>query len=106
MAALNLLAEPRSSGNEETWEHTGGKVLPEYHAAMFAATAAVRASATEVEGGNTLPWHPDDQYTSDVLFDVISSHSALSGPGKDDQRASTCNLPSTPTSRGRSSEGA
>ena len=31
------------------------------------------------------PWRPDDRYASEVLFDVISSRSALSGAGNDGQ---------------------
>ena len=46
------------------------------------------ASATEVEDGKAPPWRPDDEYASEVLFDVISSRSALSGPGNDGQRFS------------------
>ena len=46
------------------------------------------ASATEVEDGNALPWRPDDEYASEVLFDVISSRNALAGPGNDGQRFS------------------
>ena len=38
--------------------------------------------------GNSPPWRPDDEYASEVLFDVISSRSALSGPGNDGQRFS------------------
>ena len=45
-------------------------------------------SATEVEDGIALPWHSDDKYASKLLFDVISSRSALSGPGNDGQRFS------------------
>ena len=44
------------------------------------------ASGTEVEDRNAPPWRPDDEYTSEVLFDVINSWSALSGPGNDGQR--------------------
>ena len=47
MAARNLLVEPRSAGNEETWK-----------------TLVAR---------------------SEVLFDVLNSRSALSGPGNDGQ---------------------
>ena len=36
-----------------------------------------------MEDGNAPPWRPDDEYASEVLFDVISSRSALSGPGND-----------------------
>ena len=48
--------------------------------------AAVLASATEAKDGKAPLWHPDNKCTSEVLFDVISSRSALSGPGNDGQR--------------------
>ena len=57
------------------------KFLSEYHAAVSAA-----ATATETEEGNAPRWRPDDEYTSEVLFDVISSRSALSRPGNYGQR--------------------
>ena len=41
-----------------------------------------------MEDVNAPPWRPDDEFASEVLFDVISSRSALSGPGNDDQRFS------------------
>ncbi|CAN0598374.1 unnamed protein product, partial [Laminaria digitata] len=85
--ARNLLAEPRSAENEETWNTLVAKFPPEDRAAVSAAAAtAVLASTTEVEGGNAPPWRPDDEYASEVLFDVISSRSALSDPGDDGQR--------------------
>ena len=63
------------------------KFPSEDHAAVSAAAAAaVLASATEVENVNAPAWRPDDEYASEVLFDVISSRSALSGPGNDGQR--------------------
>lgn len=40
------------------------------------------------EDGHAPPWCPDDEYASEVLFDVISSRSTLSGPGNDGQRLS------------------
>ena len=84
MAARNHLAEPRSVGNEETRNILVAKFPPEDHAAVpAAAAAAVLARATEVEHGNAPPWRADDEYASEVLFDVISSRSALSGPGND-----------------------
>ena len=46
------------------------------------------ANATKGEDGNAAQWRPDDEYASEVLFDVISSRSALSGPGNDGQRLS------------------
>ena len=59
----------------------------EEHAAVsVVVAAAVLARATEAEDGNAPPWLPDDEYTSEVLFDVISSRSALSDPGSDGQR--------------------
>ena len=63
------------------------KFAPEDHAAVSAAVAAVvPASGTKVENENAPPWRPDDEYVSEVLFDVINSRSALSGPGNDGQR--------------------
>ena len=59
----------------------------EEHAAVsVVVAAAVLARATEAEVGNGPPWLPDDEYTSEVLFDVISSRSALSRPGNYGQR--------------------
>ena len=55
-------------------------------AVSAAAAEAVLASATEREDGNALPPCPDDEYASEVLFDAISSDSALSGHGNDGQR--------------------
>ena len=85
MAARNLLAEPRSARNEKTWNTLVAKLSSEDQAAVSTAAtaAAVLASATNVDEGNALPWHPDDEYAAEVLFDVISSRSALSGPGND-----------------------
>ena len=87
MAARKLLAEPRSAGNEETWNAWVAKLPPpEDHAAVSAAAAAAAAAAvlasdSEMEDEKALPWRPDDEYPSEVLFDVTSSRSALSGPG-------------------------
>ena len=69
------------------WSTLVAEFPSEDHAAVSAAaTAAVLASATEAEDGNAPPWRPDNEYTSEVSFDVISSRSALSGPGNDGQR--------------------
>ena len=35
---------------------------------------------------HALPWRPDNDYASEVLFNIINSRSALSGPGNDYQR--------------------
>ena len=83
------------------------KFPSEDHAAVSASAAAVLASATEAKDGKAPLWHPDNKCTSEVLFDVISSRSALSGPDNDGQRfARTCSPSSIPTSEGRSSAGA
>ena len=86
MAARNLLAEPRSAGTEETRNAMLAKFTSEDHAAVSAEAAeAVLASATEREDGNARPGRPDDEYASEVLFDVISSRSALSDRGNNGQ---------------------
>ena len=86
VAARNLLAESRSAGNEESWNTLVAKFPSEDHAAVSTVAAeALLASATEGEDGNAPPW-PDDKYAAEVLFDVISFRSALSGPGHDGQR--------------------
>ena len=48
VTARNLVAEPRSAGNEETWNTLVAKFPPEDHAAVSTAAASVLASATEV----------------------------------------------------------
>ena len=58
----------------------------DHTAAPATAAAAGLASATEAEDRSAPPWRPDDEYTSEVLFDVISSRGALSGPGNDGRR--------------------
>ena len=87
MEARNLLAEPRSAGNQETWTTLVVKFPSEDHAFVSAAAAAAVAltSATNVKSENSPPWHPNDMYISQVIFDVISSRSALSGPGNNGQ---------------------
>ena len=84
MAARNLLTSPRSAGNEETWNPLVAKFPFKDHAA--AAAAALLTSATDGKQGNALSWRPDDEYASEVLFDVISSRSALPDPGNDGQQ--------------------
>ena len=105
MAARNLLAESRSARNEETWSKLVAMFSPEDHAAVSAAAtaAAVVASTTEVDR-NTPRWHSDNEYASEVLFDIISSRFALSGPGNDGQRFVYLHSLFTPTSAERSLE--
>ena len=61
------------SGKRGDVEHNGGQVplrRPRRH--FRGGGAAVLASATEAEDGNAPPWCPDNEHTSEVLFDVIS----------------------------------
>ena len=61
MAARNLLAEPRSAGNEETWNTLVAKLPSEHHAAVpAAATTALVARITRrcVEHGKSSPLAP------------------------------------------------
>lgn len=51
----------------------------------MAAAATVLARVSKVEDINSFPWYPDDAYASQEVSDAISPHSALSGPGNDDQ---------------------
>ena len=86
-AAGNLLTGPRSAGNEDTWNRLVAKFPSEDHAAVSTTVAdAVLASATEGKYINAPLWRPDDEYASEVPFDVISTHSALSCPGNNGQR--------------------
>ena len=64
------------------------KFPSEEHAAVSpaAAAAAELASTTKTEDGNAPPWRPDDEYTSNMLYDVINSLCALSGPGNNSER--------------------
>ena len=63
------------------------KFPPEDHAAVSAAAVeAVLMISTEGEDGNAPPWRQGDENASEVLFDIINSRSALSGPGNDGQR--------------------
>lgn len=58
----------------------------EDHTAVSAvATAAVLASAAEVDDGSAPPGHSDGVYTSQVLFAMTSSRSFLLGPARDGQ---------------------
>ena len=82
VAALNLLAEPRSAENENTWNTLVAKFLRRVRGGGCCSPASV----TDVENGKSPLWHPDDEYTSEVLFDVTCSRSALSGPGNDGLR--------------------
>ena len=80
-AARILLAQTRSAGNEETWNKLVAKFSSEAHAAVSVVAAdTVLATATDKEIGIAPPWRPDDEYASEVFFDVTSSRRSLSGP--------------------------
>lgn len=69
-----VMATPCAAGNRETWATPAANFPSEDHTAVVATPVnAVVKSATEIEDENALPWHPDDEYASKVLFDVISS---------------------------------
>ena len=91
VAARNILVEPRSAGNEKTWNTLVAKFPPDDHAAVStaaaaAAVAAVLARRTEVEDGNAPLWRLVDKYASEVISGVINSRSALATPRNDGQR--------------------
>lgn len=79
MVAPTLLAEPHLAGTEKTWNTL---VDEDYAVVPAAATVSNLASATDVDDENVLPWHPDDEYASGVLFGVISSRGVLTPPEK------------------------
>ena len=69
VVARNLLAEPRSAGNEETCSPLVATFPSEDYAAVSAAAAAaVLASTTEVEEGNVPPWRSDDEHASEICL--------------------------------------
>lgn len=86
IAAPTRLAESRSAGNENTWATLVVKFPPENHTSVSMVVAAMLASATELEEGSVIPWRADDEYASQVIFDMISTRSALSGPRNESQR--------------------
>lgn len=85
--ARNLPARTKLSWKRGGVKHAGGQVpLPRPRGvSAAAAAAAVLASAIDVEDENSPPWRPDGEYASGLLFDVISSRSALSDAGNDGQ---------------------
>ena len=107
MAVRSLLAESRSAGNEETWNTLVAKFPSEDHAAVFAAAAeAVLASATEGEDRNTPPWRPDDKYVPRCSSTSSASAAPSQAPETTVNDLFIYSPSFTPTSGGRSSEGA
>lgn len=83
IAARKILAEAHPAGNEETgatlMTNSLLKITPSF-------LQPRRLQTAEVKVRNAFPWCPDDLYASQMIFDVISLHNALSGPGNSDQR--------------------
>lgn len=60
MAALSLLAEPRALGSDASCERVKAKVFDEDPTSVSEAeTAAVAASAPDLEEGNDPKWCPE-----------------------------------------------
>ena len=53
-----------------------------------AATVAVAAGASDPEEGSSPKWRPDEEFDSQVAFEVIPSRNAWSGAGSDSLRFS------------------
>lgn len=78
MAARTRLAEPCSAGNKKAWATLVAKFPPGDHTSIVSATTAAveLSSATGVEdGGSSPPWYPDNEYTPQARFDIISFRS-------------------------------
>lgn len=88
-AARALLAEPRSPGNDETWERLKTKFPHEDPAAVEQAVAeAIVESRIEEEEGTSARWRPDHEFDPQTLFAVINNRSSDSGAGNDGLRFS------------------
>lgn len=73
-------------GNENTWVTLVVKFPPENDTAVSVVVAAMLASATELMEGSAISWRADDEFASRVIFDMISTRRALSGPGNESPR--------------------
>ena len=77
MAGRNLLAEPRTQGNEETWERVKAKFPEEDQSCVSeAAAAAVAASSSDPEEGSGPNWRPVEEFDPQVALEVINSRNA------------------------------
>ena len=84
VAARSLLAEPRAPGNEETWERLIAKFPEDDQSCVTeAAAAAVAAIFSDPEEGGGPNWRPEEDFDSQVPFEVIDYRNALSGAGND-----------------------
>ena len=84
VAACSFLAELRTPGNEETWEHVKAKFPEEDQTCVSeAAAAAVAASFSGPEEGIGPNWRPEEEFDPHVALEVINSRNALSGAGSD-----------------------
>lgn len=86
-AARALLAEPRSPGNEDTWNRLQSKFPHEDPAAIEEAIVeALDESSGDGVDGREPSWRPENEFNPKMLLEVISSRSANSGAGNDGQR--------------------
>ena len=87
VAACSLLAEPRATGNEETWERVKAKFPEEDQTCVSeAAAAAVAASTSDLEEGSGPNCPPEEEFDPQVALEVINYRNALSGVGSDGLR--------------------
>ena len=83
-AARSLLAEPRATGDQVTWERVKAKFPGEDRASVTElAAAAVAAGSPEPEEVSVPNWRPEKKIDSQVALDVINFRNALSGAGSD-----------------------
>ena len=87
MAARSLLAEPRTPGNEETWERVKSK-FPEENQVCVSEAGAGATSSTDQEEDSVPNWRPEEEFDPQVALEVINSRNALSGAGSDGLRFS------------------
>ena len=89
VAARSLLAKPRATGNEETWERVKAKFPAENQACVSeAAAAAVAASSSDQEEGSVPNWRPEEEFDPQMALEVTISRNASSGAGSDGLRFS------------------
>ena len=89
VAARSLLAEPRASSNEVTWEQVRAKFPDgDYSSISEAAAAVAAASAFDSEEESGPKWRPEREFDPQIALEVINSRNAQSGAGSDGLRFS------------------
>lgn len=84
--------ESCSADREETGNTLAAELPPEDQSAVSAASAAAAETAVSVsvadrEEYSAPSWRLNDEYSSQVLIQIVSAQSALTGPDKDGQRS-------------------